>query len=185
MSTNFPDSLDTLTNPSSTDALSSPSHSQQHANANDAIEALQTKVGIDGSQDVNSLDYKVADAIAQLQDIANTTSIAEVLLGLEGNNDLTVAGIENKTAVDEFSKTAYRTVSYKLQISKGSEYATSDILLLNDGTNLNVVESNIISNTNSNLANVTFEENSGIISLNVAPISGSVTARYYRTSLKS
>jgi hypothetical protein len=185
MSTSFPDSLDTLTNPSSTDSLSSPSHAQQHANANDAIEALQSKVGIDGSEDINSLDYKVADVIAQLQDIGNATSIAEVLLGLEGNNDLTVEGIENKTAVDEFSKTAYRTVSYKLQISKGSEYATSDILLLNDGTNLNVVESNIISNTNSSLANVTFEENSGIISLNVAPISGSVTARYYRTSLKS
>lgn len=185
MSTSFPDSLDTLTNPSSTDSLSSPSHAQQHANANDAIEALQSKVGIDGSEDINSLDYKVADVIAQLQDLENSTSIAEVLLGLEGNNDLTVTGIENKTALDEFSKTAYRTVSYKLQISKGSEYITSDILLLNDGTNLNIVESNIISNTNSNLANVTFEENSGIISLNITPISGSVTARYYRTSLKS
>ena len=185
MATSFPNSIDSLTNPNSTDALSSPSHSQQHTNANDAIEALQAKVGVDGSQDVDSLDYKVADVIAQLQDIENSTSAAEVLLGLEGNNDLTVAGIENKTKVDEFSKTAYRTVSYKLQISKGSEYATSDILLLNDGTNLNVVESNIISNTSSTLANVTFEENSGIISLNVAPISGSVTARYYRTSLKS
>jgi hypothetical protein len=185
MSTSFPDSLDTLTNPSSTDSLSSPSHAQQHANANDAIEALQSKVGIDGSEDINSLDYKVADVIAQLQNLENSTSIAEVLLGLEGNNDLTVTGIENKTAIDEFSKTAYRTVSYKLQISKGSEYSTSDILLLNDGTNLNIAESNIISNTNSNLANVTFEENSGIISLNITPISGSVTARYYRTSLKS
>jgi hypothetical protein len=185
MATNFPSSIDSLTNPNSTDALSSPSHSQQHTNANDAIEALQAKVGVNGSQDVNSLDYKVADVISQLQDIENSTSVAEVLLGLEGNNDLTVAGIENKTKVDEFAKTAYRTVSYKLQISKGSEYATSDILLLNDGTNLNVVESNIISNTSSTLANVTFEENSGIISLNVAPISGSVTARYYRTSLKS
>jgi len=185
MATNFPSSIDSLTNPNSTDALSSPSHSQQHTNANDAIEALQAKVGVNGSQDVNSLDYKVADVIAQLQDIENSTSAAEVLLGLEGNNDLTVAGIENKTKVDEFSKTTYRTVSYRLQISKGSEYTTSDILLLNDGTNLNVVESNIISNTSSSLANVTFEENSGIISLNVAPISGSVTARYYRTSLKS
>ena len=185
MATNFPSSIDSLTNPNSTDTLSSPSHSQQHTNANDAIEALQSKVGVNGSQDVNSLDYKVADVIAQLQDIENSTSVAEVLLGLEGNNDLTVAGIENKTKVDEFSKTTYRTVSYKLQISKGSEYATSDILLLNDGTNLNVVESNIISNTSSTLANVTFEENSGIISLNVAPISGSVTAKYYRTSLQS
>ena len=100
MATNFPSSIDSLTNPNSTDALSSPSHSQQHTNANDAIEALQAKVGVNGSQDVNSLDYKVADVIAQLQDIENSTSVAEVLLGLEGNNDLTVAGIENKTKVE-------------------------------------------------------------------------------------
>jgi hypothetical protein len=52
--------LDTLTNPTPTDPLNSPSvpHAAQHANANDAIEALQAKVGITNSTDVNSLDYK-------------------------------------------------------------------------------------------------------------------------------
>lgn len=49
MAINFPTSLDTLTNPTSTDTLDSPSHSQQHSDANDAIEALQVKVGIDAS----------------------------------------------------------------------------------------------------------------------------------------
>jgi len=34
-------------------------HNEQHANANDAIEALQAKVGINSSADTNSLDYKV------------------------------------------------------------------------------------------------------------------------------
>ena len=59
MATNFPASLDSLTNPTSSDSLNSPSHSAQHANANDAIEALQAKVGVDGSADTNSLDFKV------------------------------------------------------------------------------------------------------------------------------
>ena len=59
MATNFPTSLDSLTNPTSSDSLSSPSHSAQHANSNDAIEALQAKVGVDGSADTNSLDFKV------------------------------------------------------------------------------------------------------------------------------
>ena len=62
MATNYPASLDTLTNPLSTDTLASPSHSDQHANANDAIEALQAKVGVDGSAVTTSLDYKVAQA---------------------------------------------------------------------------------------------------------------------------
>ena len=61
MATNFPSSLDTLTNPSATDTLDSPPHDEQHADANDAIEALQAKVGVDGSAVTTSLDYKVAN----------------------------------------------------------------------------------------------------------------------------
>jgi len=59
MTTSFPASLDTLTNPSSGDSLNSPSHSGQHADANDAIEALQAKVGVDSSAVTTSLDYKL------------------------------------------------------------------------------------------------------------------------------
>jgi len=61
MPTNFPISLDALTNPTAIDLLNSPSvpHAAQHGNANDAIEALQAKVGINDSSDVNSLDYKI------------------------------------------------------------------------------------------------------------------------------
>ena len=45
MATNYPGALDSLTNPSAGDALTSPSHSAQHANANDAIEAIETELG--------------------------------------------------------------------------------------------------------------------------------------------
>ncbi len=41
MATNFPTSVDVLTNPVSNDSLNSPSHSAQHSNANDAIEAIE------------------------------------------------------------------------------------------------------------------------------------------------
>ena len=59
MATNFPASLDSLTNPTSSDSLNSPSHSAQHANSNDAIEALQAKVGVDSSAVATSHDYKI------------------------------------------------------------------------------------------------------------------------------
>lgn len=45
MATNFPTSLDSLTNPQGTDSVEAISHAAQHANANDAIEALEAKVG--------------------------------------------------------------------------------------------------------------------------------------------
>ena len=60
MATNFPNSLDNLTNPASTDPTTAPSHSEQHTNANDAIEALEAKVGINGSSNSTSLDYRVS-----------------------------------------------------------------------------------------------------------------------------
>ena len=61
MGITFPTTLDTLTNPSSTDGLNSPSHSGQHSDANDALEALEAKVGVDSSAVDTSLDYKVTN----------------------------------------------------------------------------------------------------------------------------
>jgi hypothetical protein len=59
MATNFPTSLDSLTNPLSTDPLNNPSHADQHANVNDAVEALETKVGANSSAVTTSHDYKI------------------------------------------------------------------------------------------------------------------------------
>ena len=77
MATNFPASLDTLTNPTSSDSLSSPSHSAQHANVNDAVEALQAKVGADSSAVTSSLDYKVAqlEALGSWVDFSSSQNI--------------------------------------------------------------------------------------------------------------
>lgn len=49
MASNYPTSLDTFTNPSAGASLSSPSHSTQHGDANDAIEAIEAKLGIGSS----------------------------------------------------------------------------------------------------------------------------------------
>jgi hypothetical protein len=183
LATNFPASLDNLNNPNSTDSMAG--HAALHGNVNDAIEAIQAKIGVDGSADSSSIDYKVSQLESQLFDLDNQSDATLELLGLEGNNDLTITGIENKTAVDTWAASVYRTIKYNLQITRGSEYHTSDFLLLNDGTDINVSESNIISNTSNNLASVTFELNAGIISLCVTPTTSAVTARFVRTALKA
>lgn len=46
MATNFPGSLDSFTNPTASSPLDSPSHAAQHANINDAMEAVQAKLGV-------------------------------------------------------------------------------------------------------------------------------------------
>lgn len=60
MSINFPTSLDTFTNPLSTDTETAVPHATQHANANDAITALETKVGINSSAVNTTHDYKLS-----------------------------------------------------------------------------------------------------------------------------
>jgi hypothetical protein len=54
---NFPISLDNLTNPSPTSNQSVLVHSDQHATANDILESLEVSVGITNSADTDSLRY--------------------------------------------------------------------------------------------------------------------------------
>lgn len=49
MAINYPGSLDDFTNPAAGNTLDSPSHSGQHSDLNDAVEALEAKVGIGAS----------------------------------------------------------------------------------------------------------------------------------------
>lgn len=58
----FPTALDNFTNPSGTDQLGSSAvpHATQHSNLNDAVEALEAKVGVDGSAVPTSLEYRIA-----------------------------------------------------------------------------------------------------------------------------
>jgi hypothetical protein len=63
LATSFPTGLDALTNPTSGNTLASPDHAGQHADANDAIEALEAKVGVNGSAVTSSLDYKVTNNV--------------------------------------------------------------------------------------------------------------------------
>lgn len=46
MATSYPTGLDSLTNPTAGDSMQSLSHAGQHANANDAIEAIQAVLGL-------------------------------------------------------------------------------------------------------------------------------------------
>lgn len=64
MATNFPTSLDTFVDPAPTNLLdgtsvAGTSHAAQHDNINDAVAALEAKVGVNSSAVTTSLDYIV------------------------------------------------------------------------------------------------------------------------------
>src|SRR3990167_3274684 len=68
----FPTSLPSLTNPASTDYLSSPAHSTQHGNANDEIVAIATKVGADSSAVTTTHDYKLSSVTSSAKAVSTT-----------------------------------------------------------------------------------------------------------------
>lgn len=78
---NFPVSLDSISNASSTDKLNNPSHPDHHTTLNDIVEALEAKVGIDSSAVTTSHDYKLstilttdkAVGVAATQTLTNKT----------------------------------------------------------------------------------------------------------------
>jgi hypothetical protein len=78
MSIGFPTTLDALSNPVGGDLLANTDpklvHATQHSDANDAIEALEAKIGINNSANTDSLDYKVRHA--RFQSSSTTVSLA-------------------------------------------------------------------------------------------------------------
>lgn len=87
MATNFPTSIDTFTNPDATSYQDSAvvPHATQHANANDAIEALEASVWITGSSDTSSLRY-MQERLTTKWDILvhNWTNYARLPRGTDG-----------------------------------------------------------------------------------------------------
>lgn len=70
----FPTALDNFTNPTGTAATDSGTrtHSQQHGDVNDAVEALEAKVGINGSAVTTTLDYKLSGVTGSDKAVSKT-----------------------------------------------------------------------------------------------------------------
>lgn len=87
MSVQYPAALDNLINPTVNDALNSVTvpHHQQHADANDAIEAIQTVLGINPA----GSHLTVKDRIIAVENNVATQSV------LNGLTDVTISSASN------------------------------------------------------------------------------------------
>jgi hypothetical protein len=90
--------------------LTSPDHAGQHTDANDAIESLQAKVGINGSAVTSSLDYKIANIPA--------TSITSGTL----NNSRLPAAATNITSVGTLSALTVTNATTSGSFIQGTDY---------------------------------------------------------------
>lgn len=135
MATNFPTSLDSLTNPTSGNSLNSPSHAGQHADANDAIEALQAKVGVDSSAVTTSIDYKLRNLDAST--ITNGSLTSAVVDQLEENWYIVAAAATGTINFDVKTAsiwyyTSNATANHTVNVRGDSSTTLSSLLAVGD-----------------------------------------------------
>lgn len=88
MTTKFPAEIDQFENPRPNDSQAQArTHSDQHGDANDAIEAVQRKVGVDGSSDPDALDFKVG-ALENLTEALDSAAYQPVTAFATANQGL-------------------------------------------------------------------------------------------------
>jgi len=144
MASNFPTSLDALSNPSASTLLNQPdkAHSQQHANLNDAVESLQARVGIEGSSNVNSLEYRL-NAVETAS--GSNTIVQDTSTGWFTDNPILAAnqvGIETDTLKIKFGTgDNWNDIQYTAVTPPELESSLSDYVLVTDRGSVNGVAS--------------------------------------------
>ena len=120
-------------------------------------------------------------------DLIDTTSYRADSLGGDGNNSVTINGIESATVFDTIDTTVWRTIKYLVQLSHASttSYRSLELNLVFDGTNQNITEFGSVKNNASDVGTISASLNSGTISMTVTPVISPMTIRYYRTGLKA
>ena len=161
MATNYPNSLDNLENPQGNSSVANPSHAQQHADANDAIEALQAKVGINNSSVTTSLDYRVK-------------TLENASLDTEGIQDIVGGMVSSNTETNIV--VTYDDTNGKLNFATGSDVVIVDNTGFIPNDKLNIDERiqdtaalMITSATHTNIT-VSYDDNTGRLSFTGIPL---------------
>lgn len=130
MAISFPSSIDSFTNPSASSDTAVLSHASQHDNANDAITALENKVGVNSSAVTTSIDYLLKNtssvdpghkhtlttSVTGTLPVANggtgstTLTSGEVLLGA-GTSPITSVGTSGSGNIARVTSPAFTTPS--------------------------------------------------------------------------
>lgn len=116
MTTLYPTALDNLSNPNPTDITGVFGHAALHSNENDAIEAIQAKVGINGSAVTTTHDYKLSEVTgsdkavskAATQTLTNKTLTSPTITGAtQSGSTITTSSINGVTPSTSAGATNY------------------------------------------------------------------------------
>ena len=124
------------------------------------------------------------------EDLIDSTSARSTDLGSDGNNELTINGIENSTIFDNFSASEWRSMKYMISIKYvaggANKYYSTEMNILIDGSGVSVSEYATIEN-DGNIGTISVSRAGDTVSLTVVPVGGitPITLRYMRMGLKA
>ena len=110
-------------------------------------------------------------------------------LGVDGNNELEIFGIENATVIESVNINEWRWLKYMISISKISggvnKFYATELTILIDTTNINVSESNLIDN-DGDMGTISVSRSGSNLQVIVTPLPNirPITVRYSRMGLK-
>ena len=170
MPTNFPANLDVLVNPQPNDSVELVPHADQHTNANDAIEALETKVGKTNDTNPNSLDFKVRTLETNILDTEEVEDLVGDLLTTGTHTNINVvyddvarkinltATYDNEEAISAIAtaltagtgltKTISSPPNYRGEYNNGEYYGLNDVVIIPVGSPYGIVGSYFIRSGN-------------------------------------
>jgi hypothetical protein len=85
----------------------------------------------------------------------------------------------SQVAIDTFASATYRTAKYVVQLSSGSNYQSSELLVVHNGTTAYVSQFGVV-NTNTDLGAFDVSLASGTVSLLLTPVNASTTVVMHR-----
>ena len=120
------------------------------------------------------------------KDITGADTISSNTLSLQQgsiwSNTVTLVNNNTDQVLDMFANTSFRTAKYLIQHSSGSNYQSSEILLIHNGLSSNIVEYGTVSTTGSFLASFNTDVNSGNVRLLITPtLNASTNTKFIRT----
>lgn len=160
-----------------------------NANSLSYTSGLET-VYLNGSKQVLTADYLASNSGAITftsnvisGDVVEIVAPIPALNFIEASSNSVTTNTTANNVVDSFVKTAYRSAKYTIQITSGTNYHVTEVLLLHDGSDVFITEyATIYSNTS--LGNVTAAINSANVELIVAPTNASSVVKSKRITIE-
>jgi len=148
-----------------------------------AYDLGKVEVYYNGAKLVPGSDFTATDGTSiTLQDtVTNGDTIEVISLSAASFVDNTVikpfstdASTTNQQYVDRFEKDDYRSAKYLVQMTNGSDYHVTEVLLMHDGTDTYITEYGTMY-TNNSLGTLSADINNNYVRLLVTPANASTT----------